>query len=288
MADPTVQQYYDHNTRRFLRRGQHQQTHNIHQPLWVEGADTVEKAVNWSNKLMLQQLETLRSTFPGETLQVLDLGCGVGSSVLYLSEHFSGPVHFTGITISPVQVDFARRFQTQKPGGERVQILAGDFLDLPELPPIHLAFAIEAFLHATDAARFFAQVAARLAPGGRLVLIDDFLTERFLTAKLSRQQVQYLADFRSGWLAGSLIPESGAVHLAESVGLRYCESENLTPYMKLGRPRDRFIGALRWIAAPYMRRSTYWRALNGGYAKQQCLKQGLVEYRQIVWELTKP
>lgn len=116
------------------------------------------------------------------------------------------------------------------------------------------------------------------------MLIDDFLTEGALTENLTQTQIQYLADFRSGWLAGSLIPEREAVKIAAAAGLRLCQSNDLTPLMKLGRPRDQFIGALRRIAAPLMRRSTYFRALNGGYAKQQCLKQGLVQYRHLVWE----
>jgi hypothetical protein len=131
-------------------------------------------------------------------------------------------------------------------------------------------------------------VAQKLKPGGKLVLIDDFLTPRGEQGKLSQKQVGWLADFRAGWLAGSLVSEQGAVTLAAQNGLVFRESQNLTPYMKLGRPRDQLIGLLRFFAAPYMRRSTYWRALNGGYAKQQCLKSGLVEYRQLVWQKRGP
>lgn len=281
MPTPSVAEYYDRNTRRFLKLGQHQSTRNIHQPLWVPGANTVEEAVNWSNELVLRELRSL----PRETrLEVLDLGCGVGSSVFYLAHHYEGEAHFTGISISSVQIELANQFRSREKGGAKCDFLCGDFLSLPELPSIDLAFAIEAFLHATDAAAFFASVASKLAPGGRLVLVDDMLTPRGAADSLSAKENEWLDDFRSGWLAGSLITEEDAKRLAGSVGIELVESESLTPYMKLGRPRDKFIGLMRRLAAPMMRRSTYLRALNGGYAKQACLKTGLVDYRRLVFE----
>ncbi len=281
---PNVPQFYDNNTRRFLRLGQNQQTRNIHQPLWADDAKTLKEAVSWSNKLVLNECRHVEASSPEGPLQVLDLGCGVGSSLFYLGEALRDRASLTGISNSPVQVELAQEFQKSEVGGEHCRFLLGDFLNLPTLPPIKLAYAIEAFLHAQDAARFFDEVAKTLAAGGRLVLIDDFLTERGESSDLPRQQLEWLADFRSGWLAGSLIGEHKARELAANSGLRFVASENLTPLMRLERPRDRIIGLLRTVAAPQMRRSTYFRALNGGYAKQQCLKHGLVEYRRIVFE----
>jgi cyclopropane fatty-acyl-phospholipid synthase-like methyltransferase len=281
---PNVQDFYDNNTRRFLRLGQNQQTRNIHQPLWAHGARTLEQAVCWSNELVLREFRRLEGKLPNQRLHVLDLGCGVGSSLFYLGQKVGDQTSLTGISNSRVQVELAESFRSTEAGGSHCQFVLGDFLSLPTLPPVHLAYAIEAFLHAEDAAQFFAQAADKLTPSGRLVLIDDFLTERGERDDLPPKQQAWLADFRSGWLAGSLVSERRAKKLAGQSALRFVESENLTPLMKLGRPRDRMIGLMRSVAAPQMRRSTYFRALNGGYAKQQCLKHGLVEYRRVVFE----
>lgn len=283
MAPPSVAEYYNRNTRRFLRLGQHQKTRNIHQPLWAPGVRTLDEAVNYANELVLRELRGLVKT--GAQCQVLDLGCGVGSSVFHLANNYEGPSRFVGVSISKVQIELANQFRMREVGNKNCEFLCSDFLDLPTLPGIDLAFAIEAFLHASDASRFFASVASTLAPGGRLVLIDDFLTEEGARDRLSDTHKEWLADFRAGWLAGSLITQSDAEERAESAGLRLVESERLTPYMRLGRPRDKLIGLMRRVAAPAMRRSTYFRALNGGYAKQQCLKSGLVDYRRLVFEV---
>tara|TARA_R110002096_G_scaffold435826_2_gene663639 strand:+ start:187010 stop:187876 length:867 start_codon:yes stop_codon:yes gene_type:complete len=281
---PNVPHFYDNNTRRFLRLGQNQRTRNIHQPLWTDKAQSLEEAVNQSNVLVLNEFRRVAEHFPNQHLQIVDLGCGVGSSLFYLGEHIKGDVSLTGISNSPLQVKLAKRFCAKESGGANCQFILGDYLNLPVLPTAHLAYAIESFLHAQSAKRFFESVAKTLAPKARLVIIDDFLTERGEHPSLPAKHEDWLADFRSGWLAGSLITEDAATTLASNSGLRFVESEDLTPQMKLGRPRDRVIGLMRTLAAPQMRRSTYFRALNGGYAKQQCLKHGLVQYRRLVFE----
>ncbi len=278
---PTVAEYYNNNTRRFLRLGQHQHTRNIHQPLWVPQVTTLEEAVNWSNELVAQQLAESRST-DGET-RVLDLGCGVGSSVFHLAARETGAARFWGVSISELQIELAKKFAASEPGAELCEFLCGDFLSLPKLPTMHLAYAIEAFVHATCAESFFASVANVLEPGGHLVLIDDVLTERGASQNVSLREQALLDEFRSGWLASSLISVEAATHYAHKAGLRRICSENLTGHMRLGRPRDQVIGLMRRVAGSHMRRSTYLRSLSGGYAKQQCLKGGLVEYRKLVF-----
>lgn len=280
MPTSSIADYYDNNTRRFLSRGQNAGSHNIHQPLWPSTVHNLQEAVNYSNSLVLRELQSIRGASPQAPLQVLDLGCGVGASLLYLSEACASPTAFLGITISKLQVEIAQA-EAAKRGSRTCTFVCGDFEDLSAVPPTHLAYAIEAFVHARNAACFFKEVARSLLPGGKLIIIDDILTERALSGLTTREEA-WLADFRSGWMASSLLSEASIATLAVEAGLHVQESENLTPYMRIGRPRDKLIGVARRIAGRYMRRSLYLRALCGGYAKQQCLKTGLVEYRRLV------
>lgn len=278
-----VREFYEHNTPRFLQLGKHGGSLNIHQALWAEDVQDQEAAVSYSNALVLRELQQLALTFPGQTLQVLDLGCGVGSSLFYLAQHWGEKGAYHGITLSPLQARIANERRKESPQGNRCEVQAADFLHLPDLPDLHFAYAIEAFVHAADPARFFQQIGQRLLPGGTLVLIDDGLTEAAASEEtLSPRSRQWLRDFRAGWLAQSLIGLEELETLAGQAGLELVAQENLTPYMDLGRPRDRLIGAMIRLAGPWMRRSTYFKALTGGYAKQQCLKHGLVAYQKLV------
>lgn len=281
-----VRTYYDNNTPSFIKLGEHGGTQNIHSALWAEGVTTLEEAISYSNQLVLEELESLKQAHPTEIMKVLDLGCGVGSGVLYLAEKFVEKAQFTGITLSPLQAKIAGERGERLQSESDVKFMTGDFLDLPkDLPQQHLAYAIEAFMHAADPEKFFAEAGRVIQAGGKLVLVDEFLSEvGTKPERLARKQRRWLEDFREGWLAASLISLSQLEDYAAKAGFRLQKEQNLTPYLVLGRPRDKFIAVLVALFGPIMRRSTYFKSLTGGHANQQCLISGLVSYRQVVLE----
>jgi len=279
-----VKHFYDQNTAAFLKWGKHKQTFNIHQPLWAEGVATFEEAVSYSNRLVLKEVEELLGT-ASQNAHIIDLGCGVGSSVLYLAQNLDIDTKLWGITISPEQVRLAQAFAEKQKSKAVCQFLEGDFLAWPKaIPPVDLAFAIEAFLHAASPERFFEAAAQGIRSGGRLVLVDDFLSPLAERSPLSPKQQKQLSSFRHGWMAGSLLSEQRADHIATQKGFRLLSSQNLTPFMKWGRPRDKLIGLMVAIAGKWMQKSTYFKMMHGGYAKQQSLKQDLLRYQLLVWE----
>ncbi|MEL7342395.1 MAG: class I SAM-dependent methyltransferase, partial [Bacteroidota bacterium] len=243
-----------------------------------------DQAVNYSNQLVLESLQELAERSPKEALSCIDLGCGVGSSLLYLLQKGSSKWQGWGLTISPAQVKLAKEFQARL-GIENASFQEGDFLYWPdELPPMDFAYAIEAFLHATDPKAFFQAASKGLKSGGKLVLIDDFLTPKGRKGTISQTQQANLSAFRHGWMAGSLISTEEATVIAEEYGFQLRRTLNLTPYMRLGRPRDKVIGLMSAIAGKWMQRSTYFKMMHGGYAKQQSLKQDLLRYQLMEWE----
>ena len=166
---------------------------------------------------------------------------------------------------------------------EQCRFIEADFHKLPDLRPIHFAYAIEAFVHSPNADLFFEQVAGQLSTGGKLVLCDDFLmaTDK---QRLSPQERRWIQDYQEGWLAGSLMTVADAEAKAKAVGLRLIDDQNLTPYMEIGRPRDQLIGLMKRVAGRWMRRSIYFRSMIGGYGKQQCLKRDVINYRLLTFE----
>ena len=152
---------------------------------------------------------------------------------------------------------------------------------------MNLAYAIEAFVHATDAAQFFRQIGQQLLPGGKLILLDDFLTPHAIELPPNSLGQTLINRFRKGWMAHSLLGISDSRgSLAKKAGLQLSTNDNMTPYMRIGRPRDRWIGYLLPIVKLLALRSPYFRALMGGNAKQRSIKNGWVEYRFLVFEKT--
>ena len=169
-----TRRYYDANTPRFLRFGQGGYTGAIHRSVWGPSVTSEREAFEYPNRFVL---ERLRARGQGRELHALDLGCGVGASLAYLASHAN--VRGTGITISPVQAALARERLAASGLDGRIRVIEASYLDLPpDVGVADAAFSIEAFYHCPDNDRYFAQVAAHFVPGGLLLVLDDFFSER--------------------------------------------------------------------------------------------------------------
>lgn len=258
----SVKSFYEKNTRRFIRFGGGRDEKVIHREVWGEGVKTKRDAFHFSHALIRDHLPKAQ-----DRVRVLDLGCGVGSSLKYLISCEGERVECVGVSISPLQVAEARRLVPD------CKFLEADFTSLPELKPFQLAYAIEAFVHAPSPEQFFASVSRVLVEGGLLILIDDFLEAESDSSQLRR--------FREGWKLGSLLALPKVEYFAENAGLQLTENLDLTPYLNLGRPRDWFIKAMVHIPGVIKLSPAYLGSLDGGDALQTCLKQGLIKYRML-------
>ncbi|HTQ07630.1 MAG TPA: methyltransferase domain-containing protein [Polyangiaceae bacterium] len=275
-----VRRYYDENTARFVRFGDGRDIGAIHRAVRPEPGDSETDPLRTLDRLVLAELTRVGERF-APPLHVLDLGCGVGSSVVYLAT--ARPIHATGVTLSGVQAARARERVEALGLDARVEILEASYLELPEtLPPAALAFSLEAFIHGPDPAAFFASAAARVAPDGALVICDDFLGSR-AERPLTPRDERFLRDVREGWLANSLVTVSRALELAGAAGFRLERNLDLSARLDLERPRDRAIAVLVALGR-HLPLDGYWfRSLRGGHALQQALKRKLLEFRCLVW-----
>lgn len=265
-----VRRYYDDNSAAFERLGQGGAS--IHRAVWGEGVTTRAEAFHHVDDLIL---DSLPPDVPNPA--VIDLGCGVGASLLYLASRID--LTGEGITLSPVQAARAAELITQAGAGARVRVREGDFLAPPKdlAGTADLAFSIEAFIHSPDAGRYLQQAARLLRPGGKLVICDDFLSG----APSTPGQARLLAAFRTGWHAATLLTVRELEALAAEHHLTLTRDLDLTPRLELRRPRDRWISLLVALGRPFRLRGKYWQSLVGGDALQRTLTQGLLSYRFI-------
>jgi SAM-dependent methyltransferase len=236
--------------------------------------------MNYANELIAREIEGC----PYPVTSVLDLGCGVGGSLFYLGRRLPGVRLFHGISLSPVQVRRARE-RIPENQQDRFHFEEGCFLELPiERLASDAAFAIEAFTHGPDPGRFFAVHARTLPLGGRLIIIDDCLNAEVSGRMPPARPARLLDTYRRNWLLSSLRDFDTLQSLAAAQGFRLVKHQDLTPYLRLGRPRDRAIALLVRLLGRRMDRATYLRALAGGDAKQKCYRADLIRYRLLVFE----
>lgn len=266
-----VRRYYDRNTRRFLRFGHGGTAAAIHRAVWGPGVTDRAAAMNYVNDLVLSVVTEV------DARSVLDLGCGVGGTMAYLSQRH--PASYTGITVSPVQARIGEElFNDADNGGEGFSIHAGDFHRREDLGgPYDAVYAVESLLHATDPAAVLANIASASRSGATLAVCDDFLADAPRSGRPRRQRM--IDRFTSGWHAPGLMRHSRFLSLCEEVGYAAVSDVDLTPYLELGRPRDMAIRALMsafgWL--PFT--APIWTNMRGGDALQICLRSGWIEYR---------
>lgn len=100
---------------------------------------------------------------------ILDVGCGIGGSSLYLAEKFNAAV--TGITLSPVQASRATE-RAQTAGLEtRANFQVADALNLPFADDsFDLVWSLESGEHMPNKIRFLQECYRVLKPGGTLIM----------------------------------------------------------------------------------------------------------------------
>jgi SAM-dependent methyltransferase len=264
-----VRRYYENNTAAFEQLGQ--AGGSIHRAIWGPGVASRVEAFHYVDELIRREL-------PAGVARprVVDLGCGLGASLLYLAGRTG--VIGEGITISPLQAELATRRIAAAGVADRVRCREGDFLAVPDdlAGSADLAFSIEAFVHSPDAGGYFREAARTLRPGGTLIVCDDFRT-----GDPAARAARRLDEFRTGWRIGSLLTVAEVRAAAEPYGLVLTGDRDLTPYLELRRPRDRWIGLLVTAGRPFRPSGDYWQSLVGGNALQWCLRHGALRHRLL-------
>ena len=264
-----VQSYYDRHTKQFMTYGEGRGSGTIHRAVWGPGVSSRKQAFFFVEDRLAETFRTLQQTTPDQT--ILDLGCGIAGSLCYLMQQL--PVQGVGITLSPVQAKLANKRIRDSQLQDRVTCLEGDYLDANlQIPPIDMAYAIESFAHTDDPSRFFSHCATRIRPGGLLAICDDMLRN-----DVSSRAKKTIRQFSHGWRIHSLMTRNELIALAKSAGFQHDSTYDLTPHLRLGRPRDRLL-ALFTTLVSWLPFDHVIGHLVGGSALHTCLEQGWIGY----------
>lgn len=146
----------------------------LHYGFWEPGIRTHSQSLCNMNRV-LADLAAIR---PREA--VLDAGCGIGGSALWLAENRG--VTVTGISLSPAQVEQARRHARRRRAADRVRFEVADFCHTPFADgSFDVVWGIESVCHALDKYAFVKEAFRLLKPGGRLVCSDGYAMRREYT-----------------------------------------------------------------------------------------------------------
>lgn len=207
--------------------------------------------------------------------RVLDAGCGYGATMLDLAPKLGGD--WTGLTLSPVQAARGMAEVATRGLAGRVRIAVRSY-DAPIEGRFDLAYGIESLIHSADPARTVANLAAALAPGGHLVIVDDMPEERLPDEAAAR-----LDRFRRFWRCPVAPTRAGWIAACRAAGLEPVAERDLNPLLQV-----RGMAELAPRLATLERRARLPRLLGlglrreaeiGGLLLETLQTEGFVRYR---------
>jgi tocopherol O-methyltransferase len=149
---------------------------HLHHGYWIVGDESKEQA---QLQLVehLAQLANIKSCS-----EILDIGCGMGGSSLYLARNYNATV--TGITISPVQVEMATAAAARERIDAKFLVMDAEAMDFQK--QFDVLWSVESISHYQHREDFFVSASRLLKPGGAFGIIDWFKKENLTSAETKK------------------------------------------------------------------------------------------------------
>jgi tocopherol O-methyltransferase len=156
---------------------------------------------------------------------ILDLGCGIGGSSLYLADKFAADV--TGITLSQMQVLRARERAINVGLEEKVHFQLANALSLPFADnSFDLIWSLESGEHMPDKAQFLAECYRVLQPKGKLILATWCHRETSMMGSLTASESRHLKEIYRVYCLPYVIALSEYKTIAEQCGFRELNTDD--------------------------------------------------------------
>ena len=169
MEHSAVAAYYDYTTP-FYKFFWHKGTNGIHYGLWKKDTKNLFEAILEMNRTLADMAGI------GLGTKVLDAGCGVGGSAVWLAKNRGAEV--TGITLSQVQKRTAEQNAIRDGVSEKTSFSIQDYLhtSFPD-NTFDVVWGLESICYAHNKKDFLKEAYRVLKPGGRVIVADGFLKQ---------------------------------------------------------------------------------------------------------------
>ncbi len=215
--------------------------------------------------------------------RVVDLGCGMGGSAIWLAG--STGCEVTGVNITSYQLEIARSAAGRAGVGALVRFELADFADTG-LPggAYTMVWALESLVHAERKQDVLTEAFRLLAPGGRLLIAEYVLCDR---ASADAADRDLLAAWCGGWAMPGLLSESQYTEMLQRIGFTGIEMDDITEHVAPSLARiGRIAGGVRPVVGPLHRLGLLTRRqvanAQGSRAQVLALKRGLWRYQVIL------
>lgn len=268
-----IRTYYDETWLDYRMLWLNPQSRAIHFGYWDEHTHSHTESLLNMNRMLASHIG-IRS---GQ--RILDAGCGVGGSAIWLAKTYD--VEVVGITPVASQVVRARRYTQEQGLAKQIVFEQQDYTctTFPEAS-FDVVWGMESFCHAPDKHLVLAEMQRLLRPGGRLGIVEYMRTGR-PCAVVKNEALLH------SWLSGWAIPDIATAHewlqWTQAVGFHDVQLLNITPNVRPSLRRLYRLAILTWpvaaiLHAVRLRSEAQHANMRGAFEQYHALQRGLWFY----------
>jgi cyclopropane fatty-acyl-phospholipid synthase-like methyltransferase len=213
---------------------------------------------------------------------LLDAGCGVGGTDLWLAGAHGVRVH--GVNIQPAHLRDAQRRAAAHPAGSHVGFSMQDFTQLAIADgSVDVVWALESLCHSPVKKRFVREAYRVLRPGGRLMVADFFLVRDEVPPACQRA----MALWNSGWALPPLASVERFPHLLAEEGFHVIACRDIGPHVMPSSRRLYKASLVAWpihllLEAAGVRSALAGANVRAAFHQYTTLRDGIWTYAIVV------
>ncbi len=216
-SDEEIAEYYDNCEVHYRKHLKLDQCLAMHYGYWRPETKSIVEALGNTNKVLAEKARIVKED------RVLDAGCGVGGSSVYLARTIGCSA--LGITVSDHQVEAASNNASRFGVGDLASFECRNFCDTGlESGSFDVVWGVESICHANDKKAFVEEAYRLLGSNGRLVMADFFRTRD----AESPEDERILSEWLDGWAVPGIETIEGFTELLRNAGFRIVTAENST------------------------------------------------------------
>ena len=212
-----IERYYDLSEVHYRLFWDLDKSKSLHYGYWDSTTKNFHQALLNINKVLAQQIKIVAGDI------VLDAGCGVGGSSVWLAKETGCKV--IGISLSEKQVKQANSLSVKEKVDHLVTFYQKDFTDtgFPD-QTFDVVWAIESVCYVPDKSDFTKEAFRILKKGGRLILADFFKKDG-----LNKNADNQVKRWANGWAIDDYASKDSFEHALTSEGFINIQFIDVTP-----------------------------------------------------------
>lgn len=234
----TIIKYYSESENAYKDTWNLNESLSIHYGYWDKKVRNFHESLWRMNEILSEKAQIKKSD------KVLDAGCGIGGSSIWLAKNIQCTV--TGISISEKQINNAQNLALKNNVNELVKFEQMNYCKTDfEDESFDIVWALESVCYAENKLDFIKEAFRILKPNGRLILADGMVNQ------IKNNNHPIVRKWLDGWVVNYLETPENWKKYALNTGFRYFEYNDITPFIQHSSKRLLLYSIAGYVWAMY-------------------------------------